>query len=93
MNSSLVQRSSAVKRNGLNSLLVSEPITQIRLSLWTKALLIAERHTVDELGPYVAGKLLARRFSVEGDGESCIIDNYHSTQAVLVAFLSFLHYP
>jgi hypothetical protein len=31
--------------------------------------LIAEQHTVDERGPYVAGKLLVRRFSVEDDGE------------------------
>ena len=27
---------------------------------------------MDELGPYAAGKLLARRFSVEDDGESYI---------------------
>ena len=34
-----------------------------------RVLLIAERRTVDEPGPYMAGKPLARPFSVEDDGE------------------------
>ena len=34
-----------------------------------RVLLIGEQRTVDERGPYVAGKLLARLFSVEDGGE------------------------
>ena len=93
MNSYLAWRLSAVKRSELHLLLVLEPIMQISVFLWTSFLLIAGRHTVDERGPYVAGRLLARHFSVEDGGESHTINDYHPAQAVLVlGFLSFLCY-
>jgi hypothetical protein len=72
MNSYLVPHLSAVKRSELHLLLVSEPIIQISLYLLMRVLLIAERLIVDELGPYVEGRLLARHFSVEDNGESYI---------------------
>ena len=72
MNSYLAQRLSAAKRNVLNLLLVSVPMIPINLFLWMRVLSIAEQRIVDELGPYVEGKPLARHFSVEGGGESFI---------------------
>lgn len=38
-----------------------------------RVLLTAEQHTVDERGQYVAGRLLGKPFSVEGDGEFYIL--------------------
>lgn len=71
MNSYLVRRLSAAKRSEPNLLFVSGHMSQTSLFLWTRVLLTAERHTVDEHGQYVAGRLLGRPFSVEDDGEFC----------------------
>jgi hypothetical protein len=69
MNSYLVQRLSAAKRSGQNLPLGLGLMIQVSLSLWMRALWIAERHIVDEHGPYVAGRLLERPSSVEENGE------------------------
>jgi hypothetical protein len=82
MNSYLVQRLSAVKRNEPTLLLASERMIQITLYSWTRVLLIAARHTVDEPGPYVAGKPLARHFFVEDDGEFYM-------QSIIIILLMF----
>ena len=73
MDSHLVRRLSAAKKSELNLLLVSGHMSQTNLLSWMRVLLTAERHTVDEHGQYVAGRLLGRPFSVEDNGEFCIL--------------------
>lgn len=52
------------------------------------------QRTVDELGPYVAGKPLARHFSAVGDGEFHIWPIAANQLLILIlGFLYFLRSP
>lgn len=62
-------RLSAMRKNEVHLRHASGPMKRISLCLWMKVQLIDERHIVEGLGQYVAGKLLEKHFSVVADGK------------------------